>query len=345
MKEQKILFSIIVPVYNTAKYIDKCLESIHKAMGEDCEVIIINDGSTDNSEEKILHFLNRLDKDIKNNFSYIKKDNAGLADTKNVGIQRAKGEFISVVDSDDYISEDFYSIARNYINDYDIIIYDLYIIFENHKMTDYTARAYNDAKKEYKQALISAQMSGSSCNKIIRKTLYKNHEFPVGKQYEDTAVTPFILEEAEKIKYLPYAMYYYMQREKSIVATNTLSSAFYKICNNISDVLKDKDPKRYKNIINEFFIDRILEMLTEDLKNSNESFLKNVNVYGVQNKKIISYILENNLIYTLDNHYSERQKKLTKKILECVINEDYSKVKKILLERECINKFRRIIKH
>ncbi len=150
----KFLFSIIVPVYNTELYVEKCLKSIKNAIDKDCEVIIINDGSTDNSEGVILEFIKKLPEEWKNNYIYIKKENKGLADTKNVGIEKANGQFISVVDSDDYISEDFYQIARKYVNKFDIIIYDLYIIFEKNKTWNYTSRAYRDDKEDQMYAYV-----------------------------------------------------------------------------------------------------------------------------------------------------------------------------------------------
>ena len=72
-------------------------------------------------EPDIAPFINALPEEYKNNFVYVKKDNKGLADTKNVGIAKARGEFISVVDSDDYIDKNFYKIAREYVKDNDII--------------------------------------------------------------------------------------------------------------------------------------------------------------------------------------------------------------------------------
>ena len=116
-EKSKFLFSIIVPVYNTEKYVEKTLKSIYEAMDRECEVIVVNDGSKDNSEEIIKKFINALPEEYKNNFVYVKKDNKGLADTKNVGIAKARGEFISVVDSDDYIDKNFYKIAREYVKD------------------------------------------------------------------------------------------------------------------------------------------------------------------------------------------------------------------------------------
>ena len=111
MNKSEFVFSIIIPVYNTEKYIEKCLDSVLDAMDTDCEVIIVNDGATDNSEKIIKQFINDLPEKYKENFVYTKKKNKGLADTKNVGIEMARGKFISVVDSDDYIDKNFYKIA------------------------------------------------------------------------------------------------------------------------------------------------------------------------------------------------------------------------------------------
>lgn len=342
MENKKYIFSIIVPVYNTEKYIEKSLESIVKAMDEDCEVIIVNDGSKDNCEEIIQKFILNLPEKYKDNFVYLKKENKGLADTKNVGIEKARGEYISVVDSDDYISEDFYKIARKYIKDYDIIIYDLYIVFEKDSSWNYTSRAFRDDKNNNLVAFLDGAMSGSSCNKIIKKDLYNDYKFPVGKEYEDTAVTPFILTDANSIKYVPYPMYYYLQREKSIVATNTYMTAFYKICNNITDVLKNRDIKKYEQVINEFYVERILDIFIQDYNENKKDFLKNIENFTLYNIKNIQYIISSNMVYNCENHYSERQKKMVKEIFDFLVNKDYKKVRKVLRKRKLVNYLRNV---
>lgn len=346
MDKKNFLFSIIIPVYNTEKYVEKSLESVLKAMGEDCEVIIVNDGSTDNSEKIILDFIEKLPENYRENFVYTKKENKGLADTKNVGISLARGEYISVVDSDDYISDDFYTIARKYIPENDIIIYDLYIVFEKSKKFNYTSRAKRDDKDNDLVAYLDGAMSGSSCNKIIKKELYNEYSFPVGKEYEDTAVTPFILTDATKIKYIPYPLYYYLQREKSIVANNTFVSAFYKICENITDVIKSKENnmEKYKYVINEFFVDRILDILSENLITNRKEFLKDIQEFAVKNKDIIHYILDSKMIYNIENHYSPRQKDITNNIFKDLSESKYAKVKNILNKRRVVNKIRKIVR-
>ncbi len=343
MEQNNFLFSIIVPVYNTEKYIEESLNSIVKAMDTDCEVIIINDGSTDNSEQVVLDFINKLPEKYKNNFIYTKKENKGLADTKNVGLELARGKYISVVDSDDYIGEDFYTIARKYINNNsDMLIYDVYVVFEKDRKWNYTSRGKTDSKEDETVAFLNGAISGSSCNKIIKKELYNDYRFPVGKEYEDTAVTPFLISNAKNITYLPYALYYYRQREKSIVATNTLMSAFYKIASNISEVITSKklDMEKYKYVINEFITDRMLEMLTQDYNENKNQFISNLKDFVNDNKKTIKYIIDSNMLYIVENHYSERQKKLCVQILINLLQEDYEKICRLLKMRKIINKIR-----
>lgn len=345
MEKNQFLFSIIVPVYNTEKYIEKCLNSILVAMDTDCEVIIVNDGSTDNCEKKIKEFTSKLPEKYKENFVYLKKENKGLADTKNVGISNARGKFISVVDSDDYISEDFYKIARRYVEEYEIIVYDLYVVFEKNSLWNYTSRACRDDKENFLDGLLNGAMSGSSCNKIIKKELYNNFKFPVGKQYEDVAVTPFILTNAKKIKYIPYPLYYYLQREKSIVATNTYMSAFYKICANISEVIKNhnNECEKYKLIINEFFVRRILDMITQDYHANKKEFLGNLEKFAKENENVIEYIISSDMINNEPNDYSPRQKALVNNIFVACKNNNVKSIRNNLIKRNIVNYFRNVL--
>ena len=344
-EKNKFLFSIIVPVYNTEKYIEKSLKSIYDAMDKDCEVIVVNDGSKDNCEKIINNFINNLPEDYKDNFIYVKKENKGLADTKNVGIAKARGEFISVVDSDDYIDKNFYKIAREYVKENDIIIYDLYVVFEKNPLWNYTSRAWRDDKENFLDGLLNGAMSGSSCNKIIKKELYADFKFPVGKEYEDVAVTPFILTNAKNIKYIPYPMYYYLQREKSIVATNTYMSAFYKICKNISEVIKNhnNDCEKYKLIINEFFVRRILDMVSQDYNANKKEFLTHLEEFAKDNQNTIEYIVNSNMVNTEKNDYSARQKEMVSNMFTALKNGNGKTKKSSLVKRKIVNYFRNIL--
>ena len=96
--------SIIIPVYKTEKYLSKCLDSVLKAIDNRMEVLIINDGSPDHSEEIILRYI----EENPNVFQYYKKQNGGLSDVKNYGLTKAKGDFVIFLDSDDYIEPGIY---------------------------------------------------------------------------------------------------------------------------------------------------------------------------------------------------------------------------------------------
>lgn len=110
--------SVIVPVYNTDKFLDKCLASIQKQTFTDFEVIVVNDGSTDESETIINRYL-----DLDARFCYIKKENGGLSTARNTGLKCAKGDFVCFVDSDDYLGERYLEDLEKYaINDVDIVI-------------------------------------------------------------------------------------------------------------------------------------------------------------------------------------------------------------------------------
>ena len=112
--------SVIVPVYNNEKYIGKCIESILKQKMQDFEIIIVNDGSTDDSEQVINKYLTLYMDKIK----YYKKENGGISSTRNFGINKATGDYICFVDSDDYISDDLFEKLDKYIHkQIDIIKY------------------------------------------------------------------------------------------------------------------------------------------------------------------------------------------------------------------------------
>ena len=97
--------SVIVPVFNTGKYIKKCLNSILSQKNVDYEIIVVNDGSTDNSDEIIKDYVNQHQEKVK----YYTKQNGGLSDARNYGITKASGDYLCFVDSDDYIDENLFA--------------------------------------------------------------------------------------------------------------------------------------------------------------------------------------------------------------------------------------------
>src|SRR5690606_27236654 len=112
-------YSIIIPVYNAEPYLSKCLESVLKQNFEDYEIIVVNDGSTDNSEDIILKFNNSMIK-------YFTKENGGVSDARNYGIDKAKGQYFTFVDADDYVSNDFLEVIDSNIqSEIDILSFNM----------------------------------------------------------------------------------------------------------------------------------------------------------------------------------------------------------------------------
>lgn len=200
--------SVIVPVYNTEKYLSKCLNSIVNQSYKNLEILIINDGSTDGSLNIIKKF-----EDVYSNVFVYNKENSGVADTRNFGIQKATGDFITFVDSDDFIELDLYQICMDYIEqkNIDILMFD-FIIENNGKLIKSSVINYDDKCEMY------LKNSPNPWNKIIRKSLWDNNKifFPKGIWYEDLATFPLFYLFTNKIDYIPLRKYHYIIRNSSI---------------------------------------------------------------------------------------------------------------------------------
>lgn len=268
---EDIYLSVIIPVYNTEKYIEKCLDSVIKGIKkvkEKCEIIIVNDGSSDNCENIIKTYLSKNLDLIK----YIKKENAGLADTKNVGIKKARGKYLSFIDSDDYIDENFYLDAINNIKKEkaDMIIYDFETIdIENNKT--YVVEAKNNLYKDDKWGCIDVSIMPSSCNKIVKKELFKDLEFPKGLRYEDLGTTLILFFRAKKIKYICKPYYKYFIRSNSIMRANfdkenlqiiDIFNILFERIENLDISQDEKDRSLYM-----IYTRRLYEFLLENMKN------------------------------------------------------------------------------
>lgn len=206
---KKIDLSVIMPVYNTEKYLKRAIDSSLNNLPVNSELIIINDGSKDNSESIIKEYLD--DKRV----VYYKKKNTGLADTKNFGISKAKGKYITFLDSDDYISDGMYKdcLSKAIDNNADIVCTDVNLVYEEDGRIVYNKCSNED---EGIMKYLNVPLMAASWNKIVKKSLYNNLEFPNGLNNEDIAVTPVLFAKAKKIIKIDKAYYNYYQRSGSI---------------------------------------------------------------------------------------------------------------------------------
>ena len=289
MEREKIKISVMIPVYNTSRYLEKCLTSVLEQSLKEIEIICVNDGSTDNSLE-VLKKYQKKDNRIK----IVNKSNGGLTSARNEALKLATGEYSLNVDSDDWIKEkyleDIYNEAKK--NDLDILITDIVYAKEN-KREEYETYIRQDLNlldgkiisgKEYIDIFFENNFLGYTWNKLIKTELYKSY----GLKYNETI---FFFEDVELILRLSYfckkigklnkAYYFYRQGENNGIRKVKLKNLidliecfdslikFYKtkevkIMNELiqikklfytSEVLSDKYNSfgEYKKILNKYF--------------------------------------------------------------------------------------------
>lgn len=211
---EQALVSIVVAVYNVESYLSKCLTSLSKQKYQNLEIILVNDGSTDDSL-KICNDFQQKD----HRFKVINKKNGGLSDARNVGIQAATGQYLIFVDGDDYVSENFCLDAVEGIEQNNADICCMGYIRVDLKGTKVKNIEQLDNGLVDKEVALEYIVKNSYVwDKIYRTTLYKHYQFPIGKLYEDSYTQYKVFDEAKKIAFSPVANYYYVERGNSIVA-------------------------------------------------------------------------------------------------------------------------------
>ena len=216
---EKDLISIIIPVYNVEKYLKECVDSVRKQTYKNLEIILIDDGSKDNSG-KLCDELSKEDNRIK----VIHKENGGLSDARNVGIENATGEYIQFIDSDDFVEKDMIEILYNDIcqGKADVSMCSLYLYKDGEKTTDasYKKEIFNK-EQVLKEILLDERVRSYAWNKMFKKSLFESIRFPKGKVFEDIYTMSPIFQKANKIVFNDIPLYYYRQREGSILHNQT----------------------------------------------------------------------------------------------------------------------------
>jgi glycosyltransferase involved in cell wall biosynthesis len=212
--------SIIVPVYNTEKYLSKCLDSIINQTLKSIEIIVVNDGSNDNSQQIIDEYCSK-DERIKS----IIKENGGLSDARNHGIDYVTGEYIAFIDSDDYIDlnmmEELYKKAV--YHQAEIALCDLVKVDEQgNEFRDLPQSPQLGDKIVLENDFsLFGEMSCFACNKIFKKSLFKKHRFKKGIHFEDIELIPKLVLDSKIIAKINQPFYKYFERQDSITKTHT----------------------------------------------------------------------------------------------------------------------------
>ena len=252
--------SIIVPVFNTSYRLIKCIDSLVNQSIKDIEIIIINDGSTDNSEQIINQYKEKYGEIIK----YYSKKNEGIAATRNLGIQKANSKYILFVDSDDYIDTRLVEILMPYIdNDIDMIKFKLQRVNEKNKIiekVDGPVFEKMSGQEAFNVLYSEDVLLDSPCLYLMKKELFKKNNFEFKKTYhEDFGLIPLVLLTAKSIVSIPNYLYSYVQSQNSLMRNEDYKKTLQKM----DDVL--------------FHYDNAMEKIKE--MSLNKTTLENFKIY------------------------------------------------------------------
>ena len=316
--------SIIVPVYNVEKYLENCIESILNQTFKDFELILVDDGSTDNSG-KICDIYEKKDSRIK----VIHKNNGGLSSARNAGIDIAGSKYIGFVDSDDSIHPKMYEILYDLqqIYDVDISMCSFKKIYENIDVRNKYVEKLQITEMDNIKAINNLYNSDIrldlivAWNKLYKKELFNNIRFELGRLHEDEFIIHKILYKSKRLVHINRELYYYLQREGSIMSNISLNSRIDYILA-ISDRMKfldyiklyDACKYTYKTYIKEFFevynnaekdgVDEVLKILRQDFI-SNIKILFKLKDEGIKAKILWGVLCINPKIYKAYRIYKE----------------------------------------
>ena len=273
--------SVIVPVYNVEKYLEKCLDSLVNQTLKDIEIIVVNDGSPDNSQK----IIDKYAKKYKNIKAFI-KENGGLSDARNYGLKKAAGDYIAFVDSDDYVSTDMYKkmYEKAVSGNFDMVVCDINYVYEN---SEEIKRAYSNLKTDttdIKKTMIN--IYPAAWNKIYKKKLFKTGiEFKKGVWFEDVEFIYRMLPHVKTIGVVNEPYNYYLQREGSI--TSSIDKRIYHYIDNWNGIVE-----YYKE--NNFYDKYYHELEYSYVRYLYATFIKQASKYNYEDfQKAVEVAIEN----------------------------------------------------
>lgn len=216
------LISVVIPIYNVEKYLKKCVDSIINQTYKNIEIILVDDGSPDSCPEICDEYQKKDSRII-----VYHKNNGGLSDARNFGIEKSKADYIIFIDSDDYIEKDMVETLFNNIIKFNADISMCNFVEEDDngnilKKVDYTNTIYSYSTNEALYELVSQKkITNHAWNKLYKKSLFKSVRYPVNQLMEDINTTYKLFEKSNKIVFEDKPLYHYIQRGNSILGNVT----------------------------------------------------------------------------------------------------------------------------
>lgn len=286
MKDIKI--SVIVPVYKVEKYLRKCVDSILAQSFADFEIILVDDGSPDNCG-KICDEYALKDNRIK----VIHKENGGLSDARNAGIKISKGEYLSFIDSDDYIAPDFLEILYKLVceNKANIAVCDAIVVKEDETAEFDILEKYElmDKNLALVEMVYDRKFSVNTWNKLYKKELFEEILFPKGLLYEDLATTYKLVDKSNKVVYTQAKLYAYVQRGGSIMGQTgyKMKKDKVEIVDEMTDYFAENSDKRLFAGIFNYLVSDVYKMASVGNLVSSKEYRKELKKWYEKNKSSI----------------------------------------------------------
>lgn len=309
--DKKPLISIIIPIYNIMDCLEKCVDSCINQTYKNIEILMVDDGSTDGTAA-LCDKLQEKDARIR----VFHKENGGSSSARNLGIENAKGEYLGFVDSDDFISPTMYEDLLNAVLEHEVPVAQVSrdeIDDKGNKLPDVCTppeKAFLCSSDEFMKELLMHRGDCSFCTKLIKRDLFADKRFPIGKLNEDFYLLLQMLKEIDGVYILPaqhYHVFYRIGSNTRKKDKNDFSRVFMDIVEN-ADVASEIVDKHYPNLKEVCIrfglfqrLDYMLHIPTVQMKSDNE-FYVNVKKYLRKHWKdtlFNSYLTKKNKIYLL----------------------------------------------
>lgn len=291
MKNVPSKVSVIVPVYNVENYLAKCLDSLVNQTYQNIEILVVNDGSKDGSEEIIKQYSEQYSDKIK----AFTKENGGLSDARNFGIDRATGDYFGFVDSDDYVAETMFEEMLGLAEKYDaeMVICNIQKVDEYGNITQKLTQIPNMPEKIDLETNFSvfSDLSYFACNKLFRKELFENKRFKEGVHFEDIQLIPQLLLECKTLAQTQNFHYQYLERTDSISKTHTEKGL--DILKAVEDVEKTFQTSKYSSKVQELKGFQILEGIYTFL--AYLAFVKNESQFYKMSEELEGFVRKRNI--------------------------------------------------
>ena len=301
-------FSIIIPVYNVEKYIKKCLDSVFEQSFKDYEVIVVNDGTKDNSMDIVKKY----------DLTIVNQKNQGLSAARNAGLDKAKGQYILFLDSDDYIEKDLLKeLNKSLENKPDVVRFQIQEVYDDNTVIKYEEKSFSNKNGVDAFSIISNYHFVENAWAYIYRKDYlieNNFLFKNGTIHEDFGLIPLVIIKANIVNSISYIGYNYVQREGSIMSQNNYEKTKKKVSDFYNHYLfliekiekTSLDSTIFKSFISNSLILKICELKGNDYKEYKRR---------LKEQKVYDNLLNDSITRKIKKIFFEISPKLTSKII------------------------------